>query len=111
MRTSKRRGSPTRFVPRLPTPFTFTFPKTNAAAAVEDKRPRVIQLPRLAAHTSPAIERLAVERELLHAVVAVFAHIHMSFAVERQTIRIVQLSRIAPRSAPQFDQLALPVEY
>ena len=75
----------------------------DAAAAVEDEGPRVVQLARLAADAAPAVDRFAVEREFLHAVIAELADVDVALAVERQAVRIIQLSRFAAGFAPELD--------
>ena len=48
----------------------------------------------------PSTERLAVERELLHAVVAVLDDVDMPLAVERDAVGIVELPALAAAFAP-----------
>src|SRR5947209_5642225 len=80
----------------------------DAALAVHGERPGVVQLARLPPRPAPAAERPAVERKLLHALVAVLHYIQfvqepVALAPECEIVRIAQLSRTFSRRAPDAD--------
>src|SRR6185369_1414943 len=80
------------------------------ALVVEHQRPWVIQLAGLAPLASPGAERLAVERELLHAVVAELANVDVPPAIQRHAVGIGQLPKPAPLLAPYLLQLTRRIE-
>src|SRR5262245_49876960 len=82
----------------------------HSPAAIDGQRPGTRQLPRLAARFAPAALGLPLQRELLHALVAVFDHIEVRNAAagrEGDIIRKRKLSRAGPLLAPDADELTL----
>src|SRR5262249_23072682 len=78
--------------------------------AVHDQGPGVVQLPRLAARTAPAPQRLPVRAELLHPAILVFDDVKIALRAKRQIIRVAKLARFRARLAERPHKLAVAGE-
>ena len=75
----------------------------HSPAAIEHQCPGVEELARFAADAAPEIDELAIERELLYAVVSVFANVDVALAIVLEAIGILKLTRRGSLLAPRFD--------
>ncbi len=75
----------------------------NHAPTVDGQCIGVVKLPGFAPGTPPKPQRLAVERKLLHPMVAVLTNVKTMVRADRQVVRITELTRVITSRAPGFE--------
>ena len=66
----------------------------NPAAAIDGKRPRVVQHAGLSTTSSPTAERFSLLGKFLYTVVSILTNINVSMLIESKVIRVIELTRI-----------------
>lgn len=82
----------------------------NPAAAIDGKRPRVVQHAGLSTTSSPTAERFSLLGKFLYTVVAILTNINMPLLVESKVIRVIELARIRTCLPPHLQELSLVIK-